>query len=88
VSPDATFKTLFISEMLADSTFLDKATDIQGKLEALIESALPSLSPPSVSIPSVVDITESGATIIWKTNIKTMSSLSYASDDEYKTNKE
>ncbi len=88
VSEDKTFKTLFISEMLSDSTFLDKATDIQGKLESLIESALPSLSPPSVSTPSVVDITESSATVIWKTNIKSMSSLDYASDEEYKANKE
>lgn len=88
IYPDSTFKTLFISEMLADSTFLDKATDIQGKIEELIESALPSLSPPSVSTPSVVDITESGATVIWKTNIKSISSLDYSTDEDYKANKE
>lgn len=85
---DATFKTLLVSELLSDRTFLDKATDIQGKLEELIESALPSLSPPSVSTPSVVNITENSATISWNTNIKALGSLAYATDDDYKTSKE
>jgi hypothetical protein len=86
-SEDRTFKTLFISELLTDSSFLDKTTDIQGKLESLIESALPSLSPPFLSTPTIVNITESGATISWTTNIKTYGSLNYATEEDYKANK-
>jgi hypothetical protein len=83
---DRTFSTLFLSELLSDRSFLDKATDIQGKLEQLIESALPSLSPPFLSTPTIVNITESGATLSWTTNIKTYGSLNYATEEDYKTN--
>jgi hypothetical protein len=88
VTEDHTFTTLFISELLADRSFLDKATDLQGKLEALIESALPSLSPPFLSTPELVNIGESSATISWNTNIKTIGHLRYASDEEYVKNKD
>jgi hypothetical protein len=85
-SDDKTFTTLFAAESLASTSILDKAGDIQGKLEQLIESALPSLSPPFLSEPQITDITENGATITWKTNIKTIGSLNYAKDDDYTKN--
>lgn len=82
-SEDKIFTTKFVSELLADRSFLDKATDLQGKIEALLESALPSLSPPHVSVPEVFNIEESSASISWDTNIKTIGHLRYASDEEY-----
>lgn len=83
ISADKTFKTKFISELLDDRAFVDKADDLQGKIEQLLESALPSLSPPYVSTPVISNITENSVTINWNTNIKTIGSLSYATDEDY-----
>ncbi len=86
-SNDQTFKTLFVSESLDNRTLLEKASDVQGKLEQLIESALPSLAPPFISTPSVSSTTENSATVTWTTNIGTYGSLRYATDAEYLANK-
>ena len=86
-SNDQTFKTIFISELLDNRTLLEKASDVQGRLEQLIESALPSLAPPFMTTPIVSSTTENSAVITWKTNIKTFGSLRYATDAEYAENK-
>ncbi|MFZ2983523.1 MAG: fibronectin type III domain-containing protein, partial [Minisyncoccia bacterium] len=86
-SNDQTFKTIFVSEMLDDRTLLEKASDVQGRLEQLIESALPSLAPPFMTTPIVSSTTENSAVVTWKTNIKTFGSLRYATDAEYAENK-
>ncbi|HUY05584.1 MAG TPA: fibronectin type III domain-containing protein, partial [Candidatus Paceibacterota bacterium] len=82
-----TFTTIFASEALANLTSLQKATDLQGKLEQLIQSALPSLAPPFITAPVVSSTTEDSATVAWTTNIKTYGSLRYATDAEYLANK-
>lgn len=81
---DFSFKTPFLSEQVSTSTVpLDDNTLLQTKIEDLVQSALPSLSAPFVTLPTVADITEHGATITWKTNVKTYGLLSYATDEEY-----
>ncbi|GEM_PF-2663658 len=84
---DQVFTTIFASEALANLTSLEKATDLQGKLEQLIQSSLPSLAPPFITKPEVSNITESSATITWNTNIKSYGSLRYATDADYLANK-
>ncbi|OYV27588.1 MAG: hypothetical protein B7W98_01480, partial [Parcubacteria group bacterium 20-58-5] len=85
-SNDQTFTTSFISESLDNRTLLQKASDVQGKIEQLIQSALPSLSPPFLTTPVVSSTTQDSATVTWTTNIKTYGSLRYATDDEYLAN--
>jgi len=87
ISDDKTFSTIFVSELLDDRAFLDKASDVQDKLEQLIESALPSLAPPFLTVPVVSSTTENSATVTWRTNIKTRGFLRYATDVEYFANK-
>jgi len=82
-SADQTFDTIFASEALKNLTRLQNASDIQGKLEQLIQSALPSLAPPFITAPDVTNITESAATITWKTNIKSYGALRYGTSAEY-----
>lgn len=82
-SADLTFDTIFASEQLKNLTRLQNASDIQGKIEQLIQSALPSLAPPFITTPEVANITENAATITWKTNIRSYGALRYATDAEY-----
>lgn len=87
-SSDKTFTTTFGAEALANLTLLQKAADYQDQLEAFIESALPSVLPPFISKPEVVDITEQSATVRWNTNISSYSVLDYAKDSEYVAGKD
>ncbi len=83
---EKTFTTKFLSEDFGDLSILARASDLQGKIEDIIESALPSLSPPAMSTPKVEDIEQSAATISWGTNIKAFTVLAYAEDAEYQKN--
>ncbi len=85
-SKDYTFKTEYISQLLDNRTLLEKSSDVQGKLQDLIESSLPALSPPFISTPTISSTTEDSVTITWKTNIKSTGLLRYATDKEYKSN--
>ncbi|MFI5260810.1 MAG: beta strand repeat-containing protein, partial [Candidatus Paceibacteria bacterium] len=80
---DQTFTTQFASEALSNLTSLQQATDLQGKIEQLIQSSLPSLAPPFITQPTVSSTTEDTATITWTTNIKSIGSLKYATDADY-----
>jgi hypothetical protein len=83
-SEDRTFRTPFLSEQQSSSTIpLDDATLLQSKIEDLVQSALPSLTAPFVTVPQVTDITEHGATVTWTTNVKAYGLLGYAADDEF-----
>ncbi len=86
VSKDYTFKTEYISQLLDNRTLLEKTSDVQGKLQELIESSLPALSPPFISTPIISSTTETTVTITWKTNIKSTGLLRYATDKEYTSN--
>ncbi|OYV62879.1 MAG: hypothetical protein B7X03_03925, partial [Parcubacteria group bacterium 21-58-10] len=80
---DHTFTTTFASDALTNLTTLQNAAAVQGRLEQLIQSALPSLAPPFITAPVVSSTTENSATVTWTTNIKTYGSLRYATDAEY-----
>lgn len=83
-SDDQTFKTPFLSEQVATSTApLDDNTLLQTKIEDLVQSALPSLSAPYITVPKITNISEHGATVSWNTNVKAYGLLGYASDDDY-----
>ncbi|MBI3631123.1 MAG: hypothetical protein HY221_02190 [Candidatus Sungbacteria bacterium] len=69
-SADQTFKTTFLSENLKDIAKVENIEQFQKEIENTIESILPSLVPPFVSKPQVTDVTEDGATVTFKTNIK------------------
>ncbi|MEW5907632.1 MAG: fibronectin type III domain-containing protein [Patescibacteria group bacterium] len=87
-SSDQTFSTLFAAEALEELTTLENAEQFQEQLEGIIESVMPSLVPPFVSNVIVDNITETSATVKWKTNIPAFGSVSYASDSEYNQDKE
>ncbi|MBI2409765.1 fibronectin type III domain-containing protein [Candidatus Kaiserbacteria bacterium] len=82
-SGDQTFKTQYVSEALDERTLLEKATEVQDRIEQLIESALPSLAPPFITDPIISSTTESTATVSWKTNIRASGSVRYATDEEF-----
>jgi predicted transcriptional regulator len=82
------FTTQYIAESLEE---LKEVTDVevfQEKLEDLVSSILPSLSPPVISDVEVKNITENSATIFWKTNVKSSSIVAFAPDREYKPGEE
>ena len=81
-SKEQTFTTTYISEV-QDLSMLAKASDLQNKIEHIIESALPSLSPPAISTPVVDAITQDSATVSWGTNIKAYTVLDYTDDVSY-----
>jgi DNA-binding beta-propeller fold protein YncE len=82
---DQTFSTKFVAETLDNLTSLEKASDIQGKIEQLIQSSLPSLAPPFITKPVVSSTTEDSAIVSWTTNIKALGSIRYAADAAYKS---
>jgi hypothetical protein len=82
---DMTFNTPFLSESTT-TVPLDDTALLQSKIEDLIQSALPSLTAPFITTPVVTDITEHGATITFKSNVKAYGLLSYATDDEFVAN--
>lgn len=85
---EQSFKTTFLSENLKDLTKVENIEAFQKEIEDTIESILPSLVPPFVSKPIVSDITESGATIAFKTNIKAFPIIGYVEDGAYSEDKE
>ncbi len=87
-SGDQTFKTTFLSENLKDIANIENIEAFQKEIEAAIESILPSLVPPFVSKPQVLDITENSATITFKTNIKAFPVVVYADDGSYDEKKD
>ncbi|MEK7460307.1 MAG: glycine-rich domain-containing protein [Patescibacteria group bacterium] len=87
-SDDKTFKTPFLAESLKESIKIENIEQYQKEIENTIESILPSLVPPFVSKPEITDITEGGATIVWKTNIKAFPVVGYVEDALYDATKE
>lgn len=85
-SKDQSFKTNMLAEDLGNLKVLEAndSGDIQEEIDNLIESALPSLNPPFIDTPEVLNISEDEATVSWKTNIRSYGSVSYSSDKEYK----
>jgi hypothetical protein len=82
-SDEQTFTTKFLAEDLGSLSALDKTTNLIGKIQDILESALPSISPPFIDTPKVASTTESSVLISWNTNIKTFSALDYSSDKDY-----
>ena len=87
-SGDQTFKTSFLTENLKDLAKIENIEQFQREIEDTIESILPSLVPPFVSKPAITDITEAGATISFRTNIKAFPVVVYADDGSYDTTKD
>lgn len=84
-SAEQTFTTKYLAEDLGNLSALDKTTNLLNKLQDILESALPSISPPAIANPQVTDITEETATITWTTNIKAYGLVDYASEKDYAT---
>jgi hypothetical protein len=82
-SESVTFKTKFASEVTEDTIKLDNVEQYQDKLGDLIESMLPSVSPPLMKNFLISGIASDSATITWDTNIPSYSTVSYASDNYY-----
>src|SRR3989344_926407 len=80
-SSDQTFTTKYFSEVVKDLKELANMENLyafQNAIEESIESIAPSIIPPFIEKPRVLDITESSATIKWKTNISSYSAVLYA----------
>lgn len=75
-----TFTTSFFTESTIQ---LKDAEAFQKELQDAIESALPSLVPPFIEKPTILNITDNSAQVVWKTNIKSYGSVSYAEEDNY-----
>jgi hypothetical protein len=82
-SKEQTFTTEFVTENLSNRSLLDRASDLQNRLDDLIQSALPSILPPFIDTPVVSSTTENGAVISWKTNIKAYGLVAYAADAKF-----
>ncbi len=75
----ANLETKYFTEGSID---IEDAEQFQAAIEEAIESALPSLVPPFIDRPEVVDITPDSATVRWRTNIKAFSVLNYAEESQ------
>jgi len=85
------FETPYLAEKMETLIELKEAKDIetfQEKLEEVIVSVFPSLSPPVIFDVKVEDITPNSVTIYWKTNVKASSFVAFAPDDEYQIKKD
>jgi len=82
-SEDQTFTTKYIAESSEQLKQIENAAQFEKEIENSIETILPSLLPPFIEEPKVVDITENSAKIIWRTNVKSFSVVSYASESDY-----
>jgi len=87
-SADQTFKTTFLSEDLKDMAKIENIEAFQKEIENTIESILPSLVPPFITKPTITDITENGAKISFKSNIKAFPVVVYSEDGAYDETKE
>jgi hypothetical protein len=83
ISENQTFQTKYAAESLEDLKTLEDASQFQEKLEGVIESVMPSLVPPVVSVVEISDITENSATVTWKTNVPTYGILAYVADKDF-----
>ena len=86
-SDNQKFTTKFLTEDLAQLQKIDNVEQFQKEIEKTIESILPSLVPPFIDKPVVSDITESTATISFRTNIKAFPVVSYTADETYDATK-
>ena len=82
-SEEKTFTTKYPSEVLGNLSILERAADLQNRLEEILQSALPSIAPPFLDDPRVTDISENSATISWNTNVKSYAVLVYAPEDSF-----
>ncbi|HAS84665.1 MAG TPA: hypothetical protein DCS23_01125 [Candidatus Yonathbacteria bacterium] len=87
-SADQTFKTTFLSENLKDMANIENIEAFQKEIESAIESILPSLVPPFITKPTITDITESGAKISFRSNIKAFPVVVYAEGGAFDETKE
>jgi hypothetical protein len=79
----------FTTKFFTESTInIKDAYAFQQQVDDAIEAALPSLVPPFIEKPQVTDITDSSATVTWRTNVKAYSAVAYASKDEYDSTKD
>ncbi|MDI6734175.1 MAG: Calx-beta domain-containing protein [Patescibacteria group bacterium] len=83
-SEDFTFTTLFAAEDLEELIKVGDISKFQDQLGKIIESVTPSLVPPVISEVTVKNITETGVTITWRTNVEGSSLVAFASEEEYK----
>jgi hypothetical protein len=83
-SDDTVFKTKFAAEALEDLATIEHTEQFEERLGELIQSALPSLSPPVIADVAVSDITETGATIFWRTNVRSSTAVALAARGDYK----
>ena len=82
-SDNQKFTTLFLTEKLDELKKIENVEQFQAEIESTIESILPSLVPPFLDKPEVKDITESSATITFRTNIKAYPIVSYTPETNY-----
>ena len=86
-SDNQKFTTKFLSENLAELKKIENVAQFQAEIESTIESILPSLVPPFIDKPVISDITESSATVSFRTNVKSYPSVSYTMDSTYDVTK-
>ena len=82
-SDDSTFTTKFIAEASEGARTIENLQQYEQEIEDSLASILPSILPPFVEDARVTDITESAATINWRTNINSYATVSYATEEEY-----
>ncbi|MDD3093419.1 MAG: Calx-beta domain-containing protein [Clostridia bacterium] len=87
-SEEYTFTTRYLAEDLDELKKIENVEQFQKEIESTIESILPSLVPPFIERPTVTNITESSATISYKTNIKTYPIVSFVEESKYDLTKE
>ena len=81
--PNKTFTTKFISETVDELVILQNMEEFQSKLEGLIESTLPSLIPPVINEIEVTNVSDTGADVSWKTNVKAFGTVALVKGDEF-----
>ncbi|MDD4308237.1 MAG: DUF5011 domain-containing protein [Thermoplasmata archaeon] len=85
---DEIFKTKYFSEVTADLKTIDNLEQFQAEIESTIESILPSLIPPFIEKPNIVNITENGAMVTYRTNIKAYPAVNFSTDEFYNKSKD
>jgi len=87
-SEDQTFITKYIADSSEDLKKVENAAQFEAEIENSIETLLPSLLPPFIEEPKVEDITENSATVKWKTNVQSYSTVFYVTEAEYDASKQ
>ncbi|HBI25859.1 MAG: adhesin [Candidatus Wolfebacteria bacterium GW2011_GWC2_39_22] len=83
VGTDQTFSTKFLSEPGDDLQTLEDVTAYEQVSDEALESILPSIRPPFIEEPRVVETTENTATIRWRTNINAYAGILYSEATAY-----